>query len=114
MRNGQFSEPEIPAEIPAPSPATTQTRVSTSAPAPVRTQQKNLAEKAIDLVHAVKLGANCSYTERNGIYTILIKESGNLIGQLRISDNNHIKCDFFDNKHNVYFFGDIKEIQKLI
>lgn len=104
MRNGQFSEPETPTDVPAPAQTQTQQPV----------EQKNLAEKAIDLVHSVKTNVNCSYTESDGVYTILIKENGYLIGRLRISNFKRIRCDFFDNKHNVYFFGDISKIQKIL
>ncbi len=109
MRNGQFSEPEIP--MPA----------SVTAPdknVPARTQQtqvhKNLAEQAIDIINTAKPGAECSYTLNSGVYSVVIRVNGTLAGRLRLSNFRCIKCDYFDTKQNVSFFGDINKIKGLI
>ncbi len=109
MRNGQFSEPEIP--MPA----------SVTVPnknVPARTQQtqvhKNLAEQAIDIINTAKPGAECSYTLNSGVYSVVIRVNGTLAGRLRLSNFRCIKCDYFDTKQNVSFFGDINKIKGLI
>lgn len=103
MRGGNFSEPEIPeAALPAP------------ALPPVKAKEKNLAEQAIEQIKSAKPSAECTYSVENGVYSVQISQNGSLCGRLRLSKFRALKCDYFDTRHRVFFFGDIRKIKELV
>lgn len=99
MRDGKFSEPEVPDE---PLPDT------------VLPSTKNLAEEAIEQIKSIKPSSECTYNVENGVYSVMIAENGSLCGRLRLSNFKRLKCDYFDVNHNIFFFGDISRIKELI
>lgn len=74
------------------------------------TTEQNLAEKAIELIHTKLPTAECTYTENNGIFTILIKNRG----RLRISNRGRQKCDYTNEKGKISFFENIDKVCQLI
>ncbi|MCM1168297.1 MAG: DUF4041 domain-containing protein, partial [Ruminococcus sp.] len=109
--------PQMPGNIPQAAPApsmpgrpiapTTPPRAST----PTRTTPpKNLAQTAIDAIRAKYPAAECTYVEKNGIFTVIIKNQG----RLRISNWNRIKCDYFGKNGKVAFFGNINSVRDYV
>ena len=100
--------------VPAPKfPNGVENSTAETTPAPVpqtAPREKNLAEKAIEIIHSKHPSAVCPYTIKDGIYTIRIKD----VGVLRVSNFRKIKCDFFGIDKTVYFFGGLEKINDMI
>ncbi len=74
---------------------------------PPRTEaSQNLAQTAISVIHTKYPAAECTYVEKNGIFTVTIKDKG----RLRISNHKRIKCDYLAKNGKIVFFGDINKI----
>lgn len=67
---------------------------------------ENLADTAIKLIRSKYPNAECTYTENDGIFAIIIKD----YGRLRISNNKQIKCDYFGLDGSFAFSGKIESI----
>ncbi len=81
--------------------------VNAASPAPVNNAApKNLAQTAIEIMHEKYPAYECTYTEKDGIYSIVIKNHG----RLRISNHRKIKCDYFGQNGMVAFAGEIRKI----
>lgn len=119
MRGEESSALTFPTVEAAPAVHSVPTRqaVPTPAPtvnAPTQAPQKNLAEQAIEIIKSAKPSANCTYSEKNGIYSIRIEQNGAPLGRLRISKQRITKCDYFGTDGKMCFFGDITRINKLV
>lgn len=72
-------------------------------------QEKNLAQQAIEIIKEKYPDTECSYTQQNGIYSIIIQN----YGRLRISNHKQVKCDYLRSDGSTVFFGDINKLQTL-
>lgn len=77
---------------------------------PVVISDENLAQTAINLIHEKIPAAECTYTEKDGIYTVVIQN----FGILRISNNKRVKCDYRSKGGEIVFFGDINKLNDYI
>lgn len=67
---------------------------------------ENLAQTAIKQILEKYPTAECTYTEENGIFSIVIKDRGTL----RISNNGRIKCDYLGSNGVIAFSDNIEKI----
>lgn len=77
-------------------------------------QPETIGDKAVTAVKSVLPSADCTMTEKDGVYSIDITDGGVNKGTFRVSDKLRVKCDYFGDDKSLCFFGDIDRIKDLI